>query len=349
MNIIKEVLPADKLGFGRYFCPKMLVATYQNGKWGELLVKNTENISVDPAAKTLHYAQEIFEGLKAYGTESGGINLFRPEANVARMVHSADVMAMPPFPEKAFLDGMKELVLESRTFIPKAPGSLYLRPTMISTTPHLGVAAGTDYMFYVLASPVGGYFEGSNSLDITQISVFVSEKYVRAVKGGIGSAKTGGNYAASLRAIKEAKAQGFTNVLFLDAIERKYLEELGGMNVFAVIEGQLHTPKLGDTILEGVTRDSILQLAKHMGLKVSERNISIQEILEGIQSGKVEELFACGTAAVIAAITEVGWRTERIPVGNKQTGPVTQKLYKELVGIQYGTKASPFADWIVKL
>ncbi|MBP7844428.1 MAG: branched-chain amino acid aminotransferase [Proteobacteria bacterium] len=349
MNIIKDMLPAEKLGFGRYFCPKMLVSEYKNSQWGELQLKNAENLSLDPAAKSLHYAQEIFEGLKAYKQKNGSFVLFRPEANVSRMSFSAEVMAMPPFPEDIFNEGLIRLVKESLAFVPEAPGSLYLRPTMISTTPHLGVAPGNDYLFYVLAGPVGGYFEGSNSLEISKISIQATNKYVRAVRGGIGAAKTGGNYAASLRAIKEAKAIGYTNVLFLDAINRRNLEELGGMNIFAVFNGELHTPKLADTILAGVTRDSILKLAKTLGIKTIERDITIDEVIEGSKSGKTQEVFACGTAAVIASVTEIGWQNEKFPISDKQVGPVTQKLYDELVGIQYGLKSSPFNDWIRKI
>jgi branched-chain amino acid aminotransferase len=297
----------------------------------------------------LHYAQEIFEGLKAYKQNNGELALFRPQSNIERMTHSSIQLAMPVFPEDQFLEGIIKITRENAKYAPDVPGSLYLRPTMIATTPHLGVSPAQDYLFYILVSPVGGYFEGQSKLEITKISVQVSEKYVRAVRGGIGNAKTGGNYAASLRAIKEAKAQGYTNVLFLDAIERKYLEELGGMNVFAVINNELHTPRLTDSILAGVTRDSILQLCEHKGIVHHERDISIEEILKGLSDGSVQELFACGTAAVIAAITELGWRGDKIPVGNKKIGPITQKLFDELTAIHYGKKQAFHPEWILKI
>ncbi|NCN28597.1 branched-chain amino acid aminotransferase [bacterium] len=349
MTVLSEALPVDKLGFGIYYGPKMLSAKYAEGKWGPLELKNTGEISIHPGAKTLHYAQEIFEGLKAYLQKDGSLAMFRPEANIARMTRSAEMLSMPPFPEAKFLEGLKSIIEASKDFATEAPGALYLRPTMICTTPSLGVAPGTEYLFYILLCPVGGYFGSAHVEKPVEVSVLATDEYVRAVRGGIGSAKTGGNYAASLRAIQHAKKHGFNNVLFLDAINQKSLEELGGMNLFIVQNGELQTPTLTDSILAGVTRDSILKLANSMGIKAVERTITIDELLEGIENSKVEEVFACGTAAVVSAITELGWKEKRFKVGNGESGPITQTLFQELTNIHYGKKKAPFPEWMLKV
>lgn len=347
MTILSEVLPADKLGFGIYYCPKMLTAKYADGKWSDYEIIETQNLSLHPGSKTLHYAQEIFEGLKAYIRKDGSVAMFRPQANITRMSRSAEILSMPPYPEESFLKALKDIVNVNKKFTPQAPGSLYLRPTMISTTPTLGVQPGTEYLFYILASPVGGYFGSAHADKPVQVSVKVTDEFVRAVKGGIGSAKTGGNYAASLRAIQLAKKEGFNNVLFLDAINKKNLEELGGMNVFVVKNSQLYTPALTDTILAGVTRDSVLKIANKMNIKTHETSINVDELIEGVKSGEVQEVFACGTAAVISSISELGWKNERIKVNKGELGVLTSKLFKELTDIHYGRVNPPFNDWIV--
>ncbi|HVJ65077.1 MAG TPA: branched-chain amino acid aminotransferase [Bdellovibrionota bacterium] len=350
-RVIRELLPTKELGFGLYFCDSMILSEYADGKWSEATLRPAGEFTLSPAAKTLHYAQEIFEGLKAFRTPSGEVQLFRPQANVTRMTRSAELMAMPPFPEDLFMRMILDIVKKYTHMIPELPGSLYLRPTMIGTGTSLGVAPSASYAFYILACPVGGYFGDVVTEKPASVPVYISQKYTRAAPGGIGAAKTGGNYAASLRAIAEAKAQGFSNVLFLDAKERRYLEELGGMNVFVVTkDGAIKTPPLGDTILAGVTRDSILKIAPTLGIRASETPISLDELLSGLRDGTVTELFACGTAASVTSIRELGIDNERIQVGSGESGPVATKLFLELTQIQSGKKTSAkFADWCVKV
>ena len=347
-EVIDVLPPLKDLGFGQCYCPLMAVAHFQKGEWKACEIVPTKALSLHPGSKVLHYAQEIFEGLKAFKTPKG-ILLFRPQLNIKRMTESAKIMAMPPFPEQEYLRVMKELVNKCEKFIPEEPGALYLRPTMIGTSPTLGVASANDYMFYVLASPVGGYF-GSVKADVPAcIQVMVTNEYVRAVRGGVGSAKTGANYAASLRAVTEAKKKGFHNVLFLDALERRFLEELSGMNVFVVDNGVLSTPALGDTILKGVTRDSILALAQTMNIPTREDAIEIEALIKGFDSGRVSEMFACGTGASITAINQIGWKDRKISIGTGgNPGALTSKLYGKLLEIQNGRAEPPSQDWIVK-
>lgn len=344
------MLPTKELGFGQYFCELMVYSEYSNGKWSEPEFKSAESFSLSPAAKVLHYAQEIFEGLKAYRSSNGSIQLFRPDANIKRMTRSAELMAMPPFPESLFLEQMVKLVQKYEHMIPELPGSLYLRPTMIGTGTSLGVAASNSYAFYIMACPVGGYFGDVMPDKPASVGVQVTQKYTRAAPGGIGSAKTGGNYAASLRAISEAKADGYSNVMFLDAIQKRFVEELGGMNVFAVYKsGNLVTPPLGDTILAGVTRDSVLKMAHHLGINALEAPIDIYELCEGLKNGDVLEVFACGTAASITSIKELGFEGQRIKVGSGDAGPTATKLFLELTQIQSGKKTPPIPEWCLKL
>lgn len=347
MNIISALLPTGDLGFGLYFAPEMVLARYSNGSWSKPEIQKTANLNLHPAAKALHYAQEIFEGLKAFHVNSR-ICLFRPKENIRRMSRSAEIMAMPPFPEEAFLESTKELVRRCAHLVPQEPGALYLRPTMIATSAQLGVAPSQDYLFYILASPVGGYFGAVKSDKPAGISVWVSDQHVRAAPGGVGAAKTGANYAASLRAVSDCKKKGFANVLFLDAIERRYIEELSGMNVFVVDRGVLKTPPLKDTILDGVTRKSLIQIAKTLEIPFSEEPIAVDQILQGIQNKTLSEIFACGTGASVTAITELGWKNDRIRVtSNAEAGPITTKLYQALINIQTGKRPAPASDWII--
>jgi branched-chain amino acid aminotransferase len=246
------------------------------------------------------------------------------------------------------MEGLKALVAKLSHLTPDLPGSLYLRPTMIGNSNSLGVAPASEYVFYVLACPVGGYFGDVSSDKPATVSIWISDKHVRAAKGGLGAAKTGANYAASLRAVAESKKLGFTNVMFLDAHERRYLEELSGMNVFIVEGGVLKTPPLGDTILAGVTRDSVIKIAKSLGITVQETPIAIDELLSGLAKGTVTEAFACGTASVITSIAELGWRGERVRVADGQAGPVATRLYQTLSGIHAGTVKPIDANWLVK-
>jgi branched-chain amino acid aminotransferase len=347
LNTIEELLPISELGFGKYYGKLMVEAVYTEGEWKAWTLSNVHRLEIHPGAKALHYAQEIFEGLKAYKTPNG-IQMFRPTANIRRMSISADYLAMPRFPEDQFLDALKTLVSKLSYLVPEHPGSLYLRPTMIGRSSTLGVAPASEYGFYILASPVGGYFGDVSSDKPACISVLISDQYVRAVRGGLGVAKTGANYAASLRAVAEAKKAGFHNVLFIDAIERRYLEELSGMNVFVVDQEVLKTPPLGDTILAGVTRDSLIKIGRHLGLTVQETAIDVNEMIKGIAKGSITEVFACGTASVITSIHELSWKGERVRVGNGQAGPFASKLYQTLSGIHAGTIAPLESDWIVK-
>lgn len=347
MKIITQQLPVDQLGFGAFFCPWMLVAKYQNSAWQNWEISPAESFSIDPAAKVLHYGQEIFEGMKAYRQPSGKIQLFRPQDYIARMQNSAKILAMPGYPEKPFLEGLQTLVKKCADLIPEEPGSLYLRPTMIGLTPTLGVAAATEYLFYILASPVGGYF-GKFLKDVPHsITVKISEQYIRAAKGGLGSAKTGGNYAASLRALLEIKKEGFDNVLFLDAQKREFLEELSGMNIFVVKDQTIITPPLGDTILPGVTRKTLLQLAPELGLKAQESPLNVNEVISGLKSGNITEVFACGTASAVTAIRELNYKNDTFTVGNGTPGPVSQKLFSKLTGLHYGRVEPKDASWIL--
>ena len=285
----------------------------------------------------LHYAQEIFEGLKAYRRDDGGVNLFRPDANARRFRSSAERMAMAPLPEPVFIEAVEQLVRIDRAWIPGGEGSLYLRPFMIASEVFLGVKPSADYIFAGIASPVGSYFKGGPA----PVSIWVSENYTRAAIGGTGAVKCGGNYAASLRAQAEAIDHGCDQVVFLDAIERRYIEELGGMNIFFVFDdGSLLTPPLG-TILPGITRDTLLILARSLGYKTHERRISLDEVLEGIDSGRCGEMFACGTAAIVAPIAVLAEGDGR-EYQLQQTDVVAKHLREALLAIQERRAPDPY-------
>jgi branched-chain amino acid aminotransferase len=348
MKIITEPVPVESLGFGQYFAPLKATSRYSAGQWSPVEYSPEMSIQLGSAAKVLHYAQEIFEGLKAY-KQKDQLALFRPHANIKRMTLSAQIMAMPEFPEEMHLEILKDMTRRLSDFVPEKPGALYLRPAMIGTTDSLGVSAADEYEFFVIASPVGAYFKGFSMDKPLAVKIKIEEERSRAAAGGTGAAKTGGNYAASLKAIKKAKVEGYENVLFLDARERTFVEELGGMNFFLVEEGVLKTPPLGDTILAGVTRDSVLKLAKSLSIPCSEEMISAPEMIEKIKTGKITETFACGTAATISAISHLGWKGSPLQVGSGEAGPVANQIYKELSDIHYGTKASPEQGWIVKV
>ncbi len=332
-------------GFGRIFSDHMAVVRYNQTKgWHDARVESRENFPLDPATAVLHYAQEIFEGLKAYKRDDGGVNLFRPDANARRFHNSAARMAMAPLPEAVFIDAVEELVRVDRAWIPGGEGSLYLRPFMIASEVFLGVKPSAEYIFAVIASPVGSYFKGGPA----PVSIWVSENYTRAAIGGTGAVKCGGNYAASLRAQAEAIEHGCDQVVFLDAVERRYIEELGGMNVFFVFnDGSLLTPPLG-TILPGITRDSIIALAKDAGTTVREEPYTVEQWRADAKSGKLKEAFACGTAAVISPIGKVCSTSGDFLISGGDAGPVAMGLRKTLVDIQYGRVADPH-DWIRKV
>jgi branched-chain amino acid aminotransferase len=332
-------------GFGRVFTDHMSIVRYNQAKgWHDARVESRANFPLDPAAAVLHYAQEIFEGLKAYKRDDGGVNLFRPDANAKRFHNSADRMAMAQVPEQVFIEAVEQLVRIDRDWIPGGEGSLYLRPFMVASEIFLGVKPSAEYIFAVIASPVGSYFKGGPA----PVSIWVSENYTRAAIGGTGAVKCGGNYAASLRAQAEAIEHGCDQVVFLDAVERRYVEELGGMNVFFVFDdSSLLTPPLG-TILPGITRDSIIALAKDSGLRVREELYSIDQWRADAASGKLKEAFACGTAAVISPIGKVCSGSGDFLISGGVAGPVAMGMRKKLVDIQYGRTNDPH-NWIKKV
>jgi branched-chain amino acid aminotransferase len=331
-------------GFGRVFTDHMVTVRYADAKgWYDARVEARGPVPMDPATAVLHYAQEIFEGLKAYRTADGGISLFRADANAARFRSSARRMAMAELPEQIFLDSLSELVTIDRDWVPDDDeASLYLRPFMFASEVFLGVKPSSEYLYMVIASPVGSYFKGG----VAPVSVWVSQEYTRAAPGGTGAAKCGGNYAASLAPMTEAFEHGCDQVVYLDAVERSYVDELGGMNVFFVFDdGSLGTPPLTGTILPGITRDSILALAGDTGIEVREEPYSYAQWRADAASGRLREAFACGTAAVITPIGTVRSPEGEFTVGDGGTGEVTARLRQTLVDIQRGRAADPHG-WV---
>jgi branched-chain amino acid aminotransferase len=331
-------------GFGRIFTDHMVTVRYADGKgWYDARVEARAPIALDPAAAVLHYAQEIFEGLKAYRMADGGVAMFRPDANAARFVQSAQRMAMPALDPAIFLQSLREMIRIDEKWIPDGDeGSLYLRPFAYASEVFLGVRPALEYLYLVIASPVGPYF----ARGVKPVSVWVTPDYTRAAPGGTGAAKCGGNYAAGLSAQAEAIEHGCDQVVYLDAVERKYVDELGGMNVFFVLDdGTLATPPLTGTILPGITRDSVIKLAERAGRRVVERPVSFQEWREGAASGAIREVFACGTAAVITPIGTVKSPDGEFTVADGGSGEVTMGLRKQLVDIQRGRTEDPFG-WV---
>lgn len=332
-------------GFGRVFSDHMVTIRYHETKgWYDARIEPRAPIQMDPASAVLHYAQEIFEGLKAYRTADGGATMFRPEENARRFQQSAERLAMPQLPENLFLESCDKLVDIDRAWIPDGDGSLYLRPFMFANEVFLGVKPSSDYLYMVIASSVGAYFKG----DAPAVSVWVSREYTRAAPGGTGAAKCGGNYAASLIAQAEATKHGCDQVVFLDAAEQKWVEELGGMNIFFVFDdGTVKTPPLG-TILPGITRDSIIKLANDSSMRVREELYTIDQWRADAASGKLKEAFACGTAAVISPIGKVRSASGDFLINGGAAGPVATEMRKKLVDIQYGRAADPH-NWIRKV
>ncbi len=332
-----------KLGFGSNFTDHMFNMDYnpQDG-WHNPRIEPYASIDMDPATMVLHYGQAVFEGLKAFRTESGAIQLFRPKDNFKRMNNSSRLICIPDIDEAFALDALKQLLVMEKNWVPSAPEtSLYIRPTIIAMDPFLGVRASHTYRFFIILSPVGAYYaEGFNP-----IKIWVSKNHVRAVRGGVGEAKTPGNYAASLYAADQAHEQGYTQVLWLDGIEQQYIEEVGAMNIFFVIDDELITPMLSGSILSGITRDTVIALAKMWNLKVAERKISIAEVMDANASGKLKESFGSGTAAVISPVGELNYNEHVITVGGGKVGPMANKFYKSISDIQYGRAEDP-AGWI---
>ncbi|GGM15335.1 branched-chain amino acid aminotransferase [Dactylosporangium sucinum] len=340
----RAALLADP-GFGRVFTDHMVTIRYAESKgWYDARLVPFGPLSLSPATAALHYGQEIFEGLKAYAMPDGGVALFRPEANARRLNATAARMAMPELPEDLFLRAVWTLVEADREWVPSKPGqSLYLRPFMLATDPFLGVRPSSEYLFAVIASPAGSYFAGGAK----PVTVWVSEDLTRAAPGGTGAAKTAANYAASLLAQAQAQEAGCDQVVFLDAVERRWIEESGSMNVFFVYDDAIVTPPLNGSILPGVTRDSVLRLAEHLGHTVAERPYSFEEWRRDAESGKLRETFASGTGVVITSIGAARTRDGSFTIGDGTEGPVTTAIRDAIVGIQRGLRPDPFG-WSVR-
>ncbi len=337
----KDVL---KIPFGTEFTDHMFSMKYNNGHWHDAIIHPYGNISLSPAALCLHYGQGIFEGMKAYRRGTRTL-LFRPERNFIRFNESAVRMVMPKIDIDFALHSLKELLRVEREWIPEVTGSsLYIRPTMIATQAKLGVKPSDEYLYYIILSPVGPYFKEGFS----PVKIYLSTEHVRAVRGGVGAAKTMGNYAASLLAGTDAAKVGYSQVLWMDALERKYLEEVGTMNIFVKFDDELVTPPLTGSILSGITRDSVITLTRDMGLIVKERPISIDEVIEGIASGKVTEMFGCGTAAIIAPVGSLWYKNNSYTISDGNTGKLTQHLFDELTGIQSGERKDPYG-WVIEI
>ncbi|MDR3088301.1 MAG: branched-chain amino acid aminotransferase [Desulfobulbaceae bacterium] len=343
----RKAKPApDTLGFGKYFTDHMFMMVWNKELgWHDIKIKPYQQFTLDPAAMVFHYGQAIFEGMKAYREEDGQMFLFRPKDNFERMNRSAARLCMPRFPVDKMAQWLKAFVYLERDWVPTAPGSsLYIRPTMIGVTPALGVKPAAEYYFYIIASPVGAYYaEGFNPTRI-----YVSDEQARAAKGGVGNVKVSGNYAASLYTEEVAKKAGYTQVLWLDACEHRFCEEVGTSNIFFVVGDELITPPLDGTILPGITRDSVIKLAESWGVQVKQRQISIDEVFAASKNGQLQEAFATGTAAVISPVGELAFKDDVYPINNGKVGELAQRLYNELQAIQHGRAADPF-KWVVRV
>jgi branched-chain amino acid aminotransferase len=329
-----HIADESKLVFGRQFTDHMFIMDYDAGQgWHSARIVPYGPFSMDPAALVLHYAQEIFEGLKAFRREDGSIALFRPKDNITRFNRSAERLCMPQLDEAFFFEALKKLVRLESDWVPKTEGtSLYIRPTMIANEAVLGVKPSSKYLCYIILSPVGAYYKGG----FKPVSIWITDKYIRVAPGGTGEAKTGGNYAASLYGSVEAAKYGCDQVLWLDGVHRKYVEEVGSMNMLFVYDGKVVTSPLHGTILDGITRRSILTLVREMGIEVEERALSVDEVMEGTENGRLREAFGTGTACVVSPVGQFTYKGKTVKLGNGQMGELTGKLYKALTDIQYG-------------
>lgn len=335
-----------KLPFGKYFTDHMFIMDYEEGRgWYDPRIVPYQPIMMDPAAKVFHYGQTVFEGLKAYKGSDGKILLFRPEQNFKRLNRSNERMSIPAIDGEVCLEALKQLIHVDQDWIPSVEGnSLYIRPFIIADQATLGVSPSLNYKFMIIMSPVGAYYaEG-----IHPVKIYVESDYVRAVKGGTGNAKTAGNYASGLRAQEEATSKGYSQVLWLDGVHKKYIEEVGSMNVFFKINGTVVTPELNGSILDGITRNSMIQLLKHWNVPVVERQLSIDEIVEAHKNGTLEEAFGTGTAAVISPVGDLYYNGHQMIINNGHTGELTLKLYDTLTSIQQGKVQDPFG-WMVEV
>ena len=336
----------SKLGFGKIFTDHMFIMEYSTEKgWYDPRVVPYQPLELDPAATCLHYGQLIFEGLKAYRTQDGQIVMFRPEQNMMRLNQSDARLCMPEVDVEFMVSAISKLVEIEKDWVPSSPGtSLYIRPFVIATEAFLGVHPAGSYKLIVILAPSGPYYAGG----LAPVKIFVEDEYVRAVRGGTGYTKCAGNYAASLKSQVKAEEKGFAQVLWLDGVERKYIEEVGAMNIFFVLEDEIVTPDLSGSILPGITRASVLELLKSWGLRVSERKIAIDELAGAHAAGKLKEAFGTGTAAVISPVGELNWGEKKMVVNNNQIGPISQRLYDELTGIQRCEREDKFG-WVCKV
>lgn len=342
----KEKPAVDQLGFGQFFTDHMFIVDYTEGMgWHDPRIIPYQPLSIDPSAMVFHYGQAVFEGLKAYATVDNGVLLFRPDRNFNRLNHSNERIVIPAIDEELALEALKQLVTLDREWVPTAPGtSLYIRPFIIATEPHLGVHPSNSYQFIIIMSPSGSYYKEG----INPVKIMVEQHFVRAVVGGTGEAKTAGNYASALKGQEIAHKEGYSQTLWLDGKEHRYIEEVGSMNIFFKINGTVITPALNGSILPGITRDSMLHVLKAKNIPVEERRISIDEVVEAYHNGTLEEAFGTGTAAVISPVGELKWRDEKILINNGEIGEMSQMLYDTLTGIQNGTLEDSFG-WTIKL
>lgn len=342
----KEKPQADQLQFGKNFTDHMFIMDYMQGQgWHDPRIVPYQPLTLEPSAMIFHYGQSVFEGLKAYLTEEEEVLLFRPEKNFERLNRSNERLCIPEIDVEFALKALKELIRVDRDWIPQEEGtSLYIRPFIIATEPYLGVSPSDRYKFIIIMSPVGSYYKEG----IKPVKIAVETDFARTVRGGTGEAKTGGNYASSLKAQEISEKSGYSQVLWLDGVEKKYVEEVGSMNVFFKINGEVVTPALNGSILQGITRASIIELLQYWNVPVTERRISMQEVYDAYKAGQLEEAFGTGTAAVISPIGEFYWKEEQMVINNGETGELSQKLYDTLTGIQNGKVADPL-NWITKL
>lgn len=342
----KQKPDMNHLPFGKHFSDHMFVMNYEQGKgWYDPRIVPYGPFEMDPSSMVFHYAQEIFEGLKAYRTADGTIQLFRPEENFKRMNNSAKRMCIPEIDVNFCVQATKKLVEIDKDWVPTAEAtSLYIRPFIIATDKFVGVHASHTYIFCIILSPSGSYYANG----INPVKIMIEDEDVRAVRGGTGFTKCGGNYAASIRAGERAEQAGFSQVLWLDGVHRRYIEEVGSMNIMFKIEGKVVTPELQGSVLPGITRKSILQIAKDWGYEVEERLISIDELIDSIHAGKVEEIWGTGTAAVVSPVGEIAYKGQSYIINDGKIGDLTQKLYDELTGIQWGTRPD-VRGWIAKV
>ena len=334
--------PGGPLGFGKIFTDHMFIMNYTEGKgWHDARIVPYGNLEFSPASMVFHYGQEMFEGLKAYRGEDGNTYLFRPDMNAKRTNATNERLCIPELPEEDFVQAVKAIVKIDEDWVPTEKGtSLYVRPFIIATDDFLGVAPSKTYLFIIILSPSGAYYASG----LEPVGIWIEDDYVRAVKGGMGFAKTGGNYAASLAAQVKAHDAGYSQVLWLDGVERKYIEEVGAMNIFFKIDGEIVTPMLNGSILPGITRNSVLTLCRDWGYKVSERKISVDELIEAQKSGKLEEVFGTGTAAVISPVGKLRYKDDVMTIGDGSIGEVSQRLYDTVTGIQTGKLEDKF-NW----